>query len=107
MLLSMHSKLGPIGVQLTFILLQVADIATTLAALEHGGNEQNPLVARFMGFGTVTGLMVSKLVVLAVAAAIIRFRGFRVIRMANVVFGAIVAWNISVIVWLALQSRPA
>ena len=103
----MRSDLGPIGTQLTFILLQVADIVTTLVAISHGGYEQNPLVSRFMMVGTVQGLLWSKLVVLAIAAVIIRWRGFRVIRTANVAFALVVGWNIIVLVRLAMQSKPA
>jgi len=102
----MRQDLGPIGVQLTFILLQIADIATTLVALSNGGHEQNPLVARFMVVGTLHGLLWSKLVVLAIAAVFIRFRGFRVIRLANVAFALVVCWNFIVLVRLAMQSKP-
>jgi hypothetical protein len=78
-----------------------------MIALENGGGEQNPLVSRFMVIGTLPGLILSKVVVLAVAAAIIRFHRFRVIRWANIVFGAIILWNIGVIVRLAFGSRSA
>ena len=97
--------MGPTGVQLTFILLQVADIITTVVALSHGGYEQNPLVARFMMVGTLNGLLWSKLVVLALAAVIIRSRGFRVIRIANVAFAVVVGWNILMLIGLAIESR--
>lgn len=103
----MRSNIGPIGTQLTFILLQLADIGTTVAALSQGGYEQNPLVSRFMVFGTVQGLLWSKLVVMAMAAVIIRWRGFRVIRMANVAFALVVSWNILMLILLAMQSKPA
>ena len=102
----MRQSLGPIGVQLTFILLQVADVATTLVALSYGGYEQNPLVSRFMMLGTVHGLLWSKLVVLAIAAVIIRYRGFRVIRTANIAFAVVVGWNIIMLIRLAIQSKP-
>src|SRR4051794_5216047 len=101
----MHSNLGPIGTQLAFILLQVTDVGTTLAALSYGGYEQNPLVARFMVFGTLHGLLWSKLVLLALAAVMIRWRGFRVIRSANIAFALVVGWNIVVLIRLAMQSR--
>ena len=103
----MPQNLGPIGVQLTFILLQIADVVTTVVALSQGGYEQNPLVARFMMVGTLHGLVWSKLVVLALAATIIRFRGFRVIRIANIAFALVVGWNIVTLVRLAIQSRLA
>src|SRR5450759_50830 len=91
--------------QLTFVLLQLADVVTTMLALGSGGHEQNPLVARFMVIGTLQGLILSKVVLLAAAAAALRFRRFRAIRMANVVFGVIVLWNISVIIRLAWRSH--
>jgi hypothetical protein len=37
--------------QLAFVLLQVTDIMTTMIALENG-DEQNPLVSRFLVIGT-------------------------------------------------------
>ena len=91
--------------QLTFVLLQLADVVTTMTALGNGGHEQNPLVARFLVIGTLQGLILSKVVLLAAAAAALRFRRFRAIRMANVVFGVIVLWNISVIIRLAWRSH--
>jgi hypothetical protein len=91
--------------QLTFVLLQLADVVTTMLALGNGGVEQNPLVARFLVVGTLQGLILSKVVLLAAAAAALRYRRFRAIRMANIVFGVIVLWNISVIVRLALRSH--
>jgi hypothetical protein len=107
MLLSMIAKSSPIVTQLTFVLLQLADLITTMTALGIGGVEQNTLVSRFMVIGSVQGLILSKIVLLAAAAAAIRFRKFRAIRWTNIVFGAIVLWNISVIVRLALRSHPA
>jgi hypothetical protein len=91
--------------QLTFVLLQLADIVTTMTALGNGGHEQNPLVSRFLVIGTLQGLILSKVVLLAAAAAALRFQRFRAIRMANVVFGMIVLWNISVIIRLAWRSH--
>ena len=91
--------------QLTFVLLQLADVVTTMTALGNGGHEQNPLVARFLVIGTLQGLIMSKVVLLAAAAAAVRFQRFRAIRMANVVFGVIVLWNISVIIRLAWRSH--
>jgi hypothetical protein len=91
--------------QLTFVLLQLADVVTTMLALGNGGVEQNPLVARFLVVGTLQGLILSKVVLLVAAAAALRYRRFRAIRMANIVFGGIVLWNISVIVRLALRSH--
>lgn len=44
-----------------FIALQIADIATTIRALDHGARELNPVVRWFMAhLGTLPGLMVVK-----------------------------------------------
>ena len=94
-----------VGIQLTFIFLQFADFVTTMLALGMGGSEQNPLVSRFLVFGSLQGLILSKAVLLAVAAAGLRFRKYRAIRLVNLVFGGIVLWNIGVIVLLLVSHR--
>jgi Domain of unknown function (DUF5658) len=104
--LVMRAISRPMMTQLTFVFLQVADVVTTMTVLGSGGTEQNPLISRFLVIGTLQGLILAKVVLLAAAAAIIRFRKFRVIRLANIVFGVIVLWNISVIVRLAMRAHP-
>jgi Domain of unknown function (DUF5658) len=85
-----------------FALLQLLDIATTLIALALGGAEQNPLVGHMMLTGTVTGLILSKLIVVGLAVAFILIGRGRVIRWANVAFSLIVVWNVTIICRLAL-----
>jgi hypothetical protein len=88
--------------QLIFVFLQFADVVTTMTALGSGGVEQNPLISRFLTIGTLQGLILSKIVLLAAAAVAVRYQKIRAIRSANIVFSAIVLWNIAVIVRLAL-----
>ena len=90
---------------LTFVLLQLADFATTMIALRMGGVEQNFLVSRLMAMGSVQGLILSKVVILAIAAGVLLARKHRVIRWANIVFGGVVLWNLLLIAALALQSH--
>jgi hypothetical protein len=85
-----------------FVFLQVLDVATTLIVLSMGGSENNPLVAHVMALGPVRGLVVTKTLVIAIAAAGALFKMDRGIRRATVAFCAIVAWNISIIARLAL-----
>lgn len=85
-----------------FALLQIMDLTTTLVAMAMGGGEQNPLVAHLMSIGLVPGLVISKLFVLAIAATGALLHKERGLRIANVGFSAIVAWNVSVIARLAL-----
>lgn len=91
--------------QLTFVFLQVADVVTTMTALGTGGVEQNPLISRFLTLGTLQGLILSKVVLLAAAAGAVRYQRIRAIRSANIIFSVIVLWNISVIVRLAMASH--
>jgi hypothetical protein len=91
--------------QLIFVFLQVADIVTTMTALASGGVEQNPLISRFLTLGTLQGLILSKVVLLAAAAAAVRYQRIRAIRSANIVFSVIVLWNIVVLVRLAMASH--
>jgi len=58
-----------------------------------------------LAMGTLQGLILSKVVLLAAAAAAVRYQRMRAIRSANIVFCAIVLWNTSVIVRLALASH--
>jgi len=87
------------------VFLQVADVVTTMTALGTGGVEQNPLISRFLTMGTLQGLILSKVVLLAAAATAVRYQRIRAIRTANIVFCAIVLWNISVIIRLAMRSH--
>jgi len=84
------------------IVLQLLDFLTTLAAVALGGTEQNPLVAHIMALGSVRGLLVSKLIVIGLAAVGARMRKEKGIRWANFVFAGIVAWNLTIIGRLVL-----
>lgn len=80
-----------------FVFLQVADLGTTVAVLRLGGVEENPLVKFFMAFGPVEGLILAKLVTVAIGVACFLSTKPRALRLANFVFAAIVAWNLSII----------
>ena len=91
------------NVILTFILLQLADFGTTLEAIALGGNEQNPLVGHLMGLGVWEGLAVSKLIVFVLGACAVFYGRYSGLRKMNIVFVAIVAWNLSIIGRLMLS----
>ena len=87
-----------------FLLLQLMDFATTIAALNLGAAEKNPVIGHFMALGPVSGLIVSKLVVISLAALFITRGKTHAVRLANVAFGLIVTWNLTIIgrlAWLA------
>ena len=79
-----------------FMLLQAADLATTLVALKHGSHEANPLVAASIrcGLGVLGGLLAAKLIACALALASASLGRMKAIRMASVVYGCVVGWNL-------------
>jgi hypothetical protein len=86
---------------LLFAGLQLLDMITTMAAFSLGGFELNPIVDRLVSqFGQAVGLFAAKLLCLALAAACVRWRP-RAITKVNYVFGAVLAWNLTMI-WTAL-----
>ena len=103
----MVAKPGLIGSQLLFVLLQTADVITTVVAIAYGGAEGNPLIKHFMLTGTVQGLILSKIVVLSAAIFALRTGRPRVIRWSNFAFIAIVVWNVFIIAMLAFRPHPA
>jgi len=80
-----------------FVSLQVADLGTTAAVLRLGGVEENPLVRHLMAFGPLEGLILAKLVTVAIGVGCFLATKPRALRLANFVFAAIVAWNLSII----------
>ena len=91
--------------QLTFIFVQFADFMTTMIALHTGGFEMNPFVSRLMVIGSLQGLILSKVVILGIAVAAVRLGKVRILRLINILFGAVVLWNLTVIARLALRAR--
>lgn len=85
-----------------FILLQLIDIATTLVAIGMGGGEKNPIVGYFMSAGPITGLLISKSIVIALACSGAFLQKYNGIKCANAVFSVIIAWNVTVIFRLGL-----
>jgi len=86
---------------LIFSCLQLADLGTTVAVLRLGGVEENPLVKLLMSFGPVEGLILAKLLAVALGVGCFVTTKPRALRMANFLFAAIVAWNLSIIARLA------
>jgi len=80
----------------TFVGLQVLDLLTTLAAFHAGAFEVNPLVAHFtVRFGWVRGVLLSKLIAIAIALGV-----RRLVWVINLLYALIVGWNVIMIVLL-------
>ena len=80
-----------------FAFLQLADLGSTVAVLRCGGTEQNPLIQQLMILGPIQGIIVAKVMALAVGAGCYWAAKPRVLRVANLVFGGIVLWNLTIL----------
>jgi hypothetical protein len=86
---------------LIFAILQLADLGTTVAVFKHGGVELNPLVQHFLILGPVLGVILVKVLALAIGLGCFIMAKYRALLMANVVFAGIVVWNLSILARLA------
>ena len=80
----------------TFVVLQVLDLTTTLIAFHLGAMEANPLVAHFTtAFGWFRGLVISKLIAIAIAMGV-----RRLIWVVNIFYTGIILWNVVILLSL-------
>jgi hypothetical protein len=84
-----------------FVALQLLDVLTTVLGLRVGAHEGNPLVAQFMRWGPALGLLIAKFLgFLFLLLAFVAGR-MRVLRLLNLWFLCIVAWNLAII-WIQI-----
>ena len=82
----------------SFILLQVLDLLTTLAAFRVGGFEVNPIVASLtIHFGRLGGVVLSKVI-----AVLLMLGVRRRLWMVNLVYIGVICWNVAVVVSLVV-----
>ena len=77
-----------------FILLQFLDALTTVVVLQYGGYEANPIVKSLMTVGPIYGLVLAKLIVVAIGTAVLRHGRQRVLFMGNFAYAGIICWNL-------------
>src|SRR6266446_2412813 len=83
----------------TFAALQVLDLLTTLAAFHAGAFEVNPLVAHLtVQFGRFRGVLISKVVAVAIAMGV-----RRLVWVVNLFYTVVVGWNVIVMILLYLK----
>ena len=83
--------------RVSFIVLQVLDLTTTLIAFHYGAFEVNPLVASLTKiFGPIGGVLFSK-----VFAVLIIFRVRKLMWVANLFYVGVVCWNTVVLLGFA------
>ena len=93
-------------VQYTY--LQILDFLTTIAFLVNGVAEANPFV-RFMLTvvpNPVAGLLAVKLLALLLGIYCWRLRRARLLGYINVLFAALIAWNLIALILGSLPARP-
>jgi hypothetical protein len=77
-----------------FLYLQILDILTTLIGFSLGNGEASPFIRLMVRWGPVSGLLVSKLVAVAVASVCLMLRRRRLIHWINYWYAAVVVWNL-------------
>jgi len=79
-----------------FIYLQLLDLLTTLVGFKLGASEASPFISLLMHFGPAAGVAASKLVALGLGAICVYKRKYNLIRLATYWYGALVVWNLMV-----------
>jgi hypothetical protein len=83
----------------TFAALQVLDLLTTLAAFHLGAFEVNPLVTHLtVLFGRFRGVLISKLIAIAIAMGV-----RRLVWVINLFYAAVVGWNLAAMTLLYMK----
>jgi hypothetical protein len=80
-----------------FIYLQLLDLLTTLVGFKMGAGEASPFIRMLMQAGPATGVAVSKLIALGLGALCVYLQKQHLIRWASYWYGALVVWNLMVI----------
>ncbi len=80
-----------------FLYLQVLDLLTTLVGFKMGAAEASPFIRMLMHAGPVMGVALSKLVALVLAGVCLYAGKNRILRLATYWYGALVVWNLMVI----------
>lgn len=80
-----------------FVALQMLDILTTLIGLRAGAQEASVFIGRLMNTSPISGLLISKILAVALVATALKFRRTRAIVFLNYWFAAVVSWNLLLI----------
>jgi hypothetical protein len=85
---------------LQYSYLQVLDFLTTVAFLLHGVREANPVVKGMMHMtaSPVAGLLLVKVLAIALGIYCWRIQKYRLLVRINVLFALVVAWNMMALI---------
>lgn len=79
-----------------FIYLQVLDLLTTLVGFKLGAAEASPFIRMLMVAGPAVGVVLSKVVALALGAVCVYWKRFQLMRWASYWYCGLVVWNLVV-----------
>ena len=79
-----------------FIYLQVLDLLTTLVGFKLGASEASPFIRMLMHVGPAAGVALSKVIALGLAGLCVYLKKQHLIRWASYWYGALVVWNLMV-----------
>jgi hypothetical protein len=89
---------------ITFVVLQVLDILTTMIGLQMGAREASIFIGRLMQVGPVAALLIAKIFAVLLVAAAMKFKRPRVVVFLNYWFAVVVSWNLGTIVVALLSA---
>ena len=84
------------GIYQIFVYLQLLDLLTTLVGFRIGAAEASPFVRVLMHAGPATGVIVSKVLALAIGALCVYLQKAHVIRWITYWYGGLVVWNLMI-----------
>lgn len=79
-----------------FVYLQLLDLLTTLVGFKLGASEASPFIRLLMHAGPAAGVAASKVIALALCGLCIYLKKQHLIRWATYWYGALVVWNLMV-----------
>jgi len=77
-----------------FLYLQVLDLLSTLIGFSLGNSEASPFVRLLVHWGPVTGVVLSKILAVAIASICLLLRRRKLILWINYFYAALVVWNL-------------
>ncbi len=80
-----------------FIYMQVLDLLTTLVGFRLGASEASPVIRCLMAFGPAAGVMLSKVVAMALLGICLRLGKHHLIQWISYWYAGLVVWNLLVL----------
>jgi hypothetical protein len=79
-----------------FIYLQLLDLLTTLVGFRMGAAEASPFIRMLMHVGPATGVVISKVLALAIGGLCVAVNKPHLIRWISYWYGGLIVWNLMI-----------